>query len=690
MLFSCAKVPPGKSAIDSVSVVGNDAVGDDDILKRIATSPSPKFLGLWSGVIFDYALFDRVTLARDMARVERFYRARGYYDARARAARVEGDGEHVRVTIVVEEGPPVLIDTVRIEGADDLPDETKRALARAATARLKKDSAFDEDDFEASEKEATRALTDRGHAFARISREAEVDAYQHRARIVFRVTPGPVVRFGDVRIEGLGDLPESVVRRTLDLKPGAPYSTDALEDAKQAVLELGVFGSVSIDPDLSDDARERGVVPVLVRVEPTQLRAVQLGIGVELDILKTDVHLPLAWENRNMLGGLRHFSVRFKPGLVFYPTRLPTLQAPDRLLPEERLRVELNQPAFLEARTRGMLSGELNHYPVLLSPRIDEAATVIGYRELRGSTGVSRRFFRHLDVNPSYNLQANFPFSYHGPLDASLESVIVSYVDLFVALDFRDDSIHPRKGIYLAHDTEFAGDYLVGEARDVRMQPEVRGYVPLFGRVSLALRGSLGFLLPLNYGDAFSRWVGRGSPPPDDFSGWNRDLQFLFFRGFFSGGSNSNRGYALRGVGPHGPIPFFNPDIAAAQVARACDPSQGEVDATRCALPLGGLTLWEASAEVRFPISVPLWGATFCDASDVAPKRWQLRPERPHLSCGGGVRYDTPVGPIRLDIGYRIPGMQVIGRSMPSEEGSPTELFGFFPGAISLGVGEAF
>ena len=36
-------------------------------------------------------------------------------------------------------------------------------------------------------------------------------------------------------------------------------------------------------------------------------------------------------------------------------------------------------------------------------------------------------------------------------------------------------------------------------------------------------------------------------------------------------------------------------------------------------------------------------------------------PTAPHLSCGGGARYDTPVGPIRLDIGYRIPGLQYPG-----------------------------
>jgi outer membrane protein insertion porin family/translocation and assembly module TamA len=63
-----------------------------------------------------------------------------------------------------------------------------------------------------------------------------------------------------------------------------------------------------------------------------------------------------------------------------------------------------------------------------------------------------------------------------------------------------------------------------------------------------------------------------------------------------------------------------------------------------------------------------------------------LRLSRPHLSVGPGFRYDTPVGPIRLDIGYRIPGLQA--PSSP-DEGTPSTTFGL-PIAISFGIGEAF
>jgi outer membrane protein insertion porin family/translocation and assembly module TamA len=101
------------------------------------------------------------------------------------------------------------------------------------------------------------------------------------------------------------------------------------------------------------------------------------------------------------------------------------------------------------------------------------------------------------------------------------------------------------------------------------------------------------------------------------------------------------------------------------------------------------LTLWEASAEVRFPILGPLTGAVFADTSDVARQKATFLFDYPHLSVGGGLRYDTPVGPLRFDIGYRVPGLQKIGGDLRAEEGDPGTIFGL-PLAYSLAVGESF
>ncbi len=688
-LAGCYSVPTGRTAVDSVVLEGTSQLDDRDILEALATTPSPKFLNLWSGVLFDYSFYDRFALKADMARVERFYRARGFYQAHARVARLESTSDgHASVAIDVEEGAPVLLRSATLRGTEALPKDDADAATAASTLLLKKGAKFDEDEFTATQDAIVHTLTDRGYAYARVSRVANVDIANHVADARFDVAAGDKATLGTITIDGLANLPEAPVRRALDLKPGEPYSTAAFASAQQAVLDLGVFSSVEIRPDLPETPPANHVVNVVVKVEATALHSVQLGIGAEVDMIKTDIHAIAQWESKNLFGGMRNFTVRDKPGVVFYPTRLPDFKPPTHYLPENRLRADLRQPGFFEARTTGRIRAEYNIYPLLLGTSDDESTTLLGYHELIAAAGVERPFGR-LFVNPNYNIQANFPFAFTGP-KTELKSVLVSYLDLLTSVDFRDDKIHPRKGFFASFDFQLAGGVLGGDAKDIRIQPDVRAYIPLSKRWTIAARASVGFLFPEGYGDSYSRNAASGVPPASENDSWIRDLQILFFRGFYSGGSTGNRGYPLRGVGPHGAVPFFNPDVAAQQFASDCDRKSADFDTARCLYPLGGLSLWEASLEVRFPISGPLTGAGFCDASDVSPKTVSIRFDRPHLSCGLGIRYDTPVGPVRLDIGYRIPGAQFPSSISSREEVEPPRLFGFFPGAVAFGIGEAY
>ncbi|MGH7328121.1 MAG: BamA/TamA family outer membrane protein, partial [Polyangiaceae bacterium] len=173
-----------------------------------------------------------------------------------------------------------------------------------------------------------------------------------------------------------------------------------------------------------------------------------------------------------------------------------------------------------------------------------------------------------------------------------------------------------------------------------------------------------------------------------------RDLEIDLFRGFLSGGPSDNRGYPTRTIGLYTFVPFFNPSSVANQVrsGAACvdTTASGKAASDACRTPVGGMSMWEASAELRILISGPLSEATFCDSSDVSPEIADIRINHPHISCGAGARYDTPVGPIRLDVGYRIPGLQYpTGDPLePSNEQVGT-IFGA-PVAISAGIGEAF
>jgi outer membrane protein insertion porin family/translocation and assembly module TamA len=701
-LVGCKGIPQGRSAIDDVTVRGNDHMDDDDVLDKLATQKSSKFLFFFRGVVFEYELFDRFILQRDLARVERFYRARGYYEAHARAGRVietDSDHEHVRVEILVEEGAPILVNEVKVEGVEGLPAADADA-ARAGALGLKKGEPFDEEAFDGATLGVRRALTDRGYAYAKVKKEAAVDLVTHTADVVLTVTPDQKSKFGKVTIEGLGPLPEAPIRRAIDIQEGDDYSTTALDNAAQAVLDLGVVSSLEIKPDLPDVPPANHIVALHVKIEPARLHTIRLGGGLQFDAARTDVHLLAGWESHNFFGGLRTFRVDFRPGVVLYPLRVDQIKAPSALLPEERLRLELRQPGFLEARTTLFIRPEFN-VRAFLPPKLPESSAVIGFYEFKNAIGVDRTIWK-LYSSLLYNFVIEAPFVYKGTKDPALQTLVISSPELITNFDFRDDKIHPHRGIYVGNDLQFAG--LGGNVKDVKVQPELRGYIPLGKRVTFAMRGTVGFLFPQNYGDVIQNRLNE--PLRDDNRNERtREFQIMYFRGLFSGGPTSNRGYALRGIAPHAIVPFLNPEIANQQQALGCnDPNAGRDDPKRCSIPVGGLSLWEASAEVRVQISGPFEGATFCDTSDVSPRQLSLRPDRPHLSCGLGARYDTPVGPIRLDVGYRLPGMQTPASkpnssTFPAKAGTqeydeqidrdPATLLGL-PIAVSFGIGEAF
>jgi outer membrane protein insertion porin family/translocation and assembly module TamA len=700
--LGCATIPSRRFATESISVTGNRAVDEADILDHIATRPTPKFLGLIQGLMFDYEVFDRYVLERDLQRIERYYRARGFYRCHVRAGRVFNSGpRRISIEVVVEEGPPTLVGRVDVHGLEGLSAEMAEDAMSEVTSSLDLGDVFEEEAFDTAATDLKRLFADNGHAYVKVKRAADVDITRDLVSIGFWVEPGPVVHLGQIDIKGLGSIPEEQIRRTLQLEPGDVYSISELESAQRALLDLGVFSAVSVEPDLSerksvratdieraksepgaaekDTAGVINTVPIHVEVQRSRFRSVHLGGGLQVDSQRTDLHLVAGWEDRNFFGGLRNFLVEFVPGAVIYPTRLPDLEAPERLLPEARLRFEFRQPNFIEAITAGVVRAQASIAPVLLSSRRDRDAPILGYRDVRASAGLERSIYRKLFGSLTHNVQVNAPFAYAGTLDSNLDTALVSYPELFLRLDARDDRMEPKKGGYASTTFQVAG--VGGDARDVKFQPEGRVYIPLGGRYNFAARGSIGLLFADNYGDTIEQ--NAVSNIAGSTADAVRDIQLMFLRGFFAGGPGSNRGYALREIGPHGIVPFYNPGQTSEELLGNCDENP---NSTNCDLPLGGFTLWEASGEFRFPLLGDLRGALFADAADVSPRQLDFRFDHPHLSAGLGFRYPTPVGPVRLDVGYRIPGLQAPDTG---DEYQPDDVFGL-PIALSFGIGEPF
>jgi outer membrane protein assembly factor BamA len=711
--------------IEEVDVLGNTEIKDGDIKERIATAESAHplggilegipILGLSDVLAVEYERFDRFVLERDLTRVERYYQTRGFYDARVTAGRVyrrKGD-KRIRVEIVVDEGKPVRIRSVKLAWKDwHLPEAAE--VTKPVTDRkneLKIGDRLEEEAYEKTKKDLVRVMTDRGFPYASVSGETKIDLVAHAAHVTYTLELGPRATFGDVRIEGLGELPESPLRKVLGIKKGDPFSTITLASAERALADFGVFGAIDVKPEVSPPDKPRSsVIPVTITVQPAALRAIKLGFGAEAGG-RVEVHGAASWEDRNFLGGLRRFAVELRPGLVFYPNTLNTLfvAAPDQYLPEVRTRFELRQPGVLEPRTQAVLRGAANMYRplnLITAPTPGSAEALepaLGYLEASATLGLERRFgdFQHY-LGQFIHVQYDYPFLYQiwsGARPEGYSRLVFMYLETVGNLDFRKndrgelDRIAPRKGVYFGLNAQLAGYFMPGDADDVRLRPDIRAYVPVAKRVTLAFHLSGGFLLPRSndYAETLAllepKGAARAVADADEdgiVDGTNvslddmrATLQKLQFRGLYSGGPNSNRGYIYNGVGLHASVPLRD------RVAGTSAPWS----------PTGGLTLWESSLEVRISITDNLGAILFVDASDVRSGLGELRFDRPHVSGGLGLRYATPVGPVRVDVGYRIPCAQQIGICDENTIGYNVGLFGYtggIPIVTTIAIGEAF
>lgn len=671
--------------------------------------------------------YDEAVFERDLDRIERWYRARGFYDARVERAtydppsaqttdelppvgeapcerRGDGQGCRLELDVYVHEGQPVTVRRVEVRGGETLRHRVREAIREAV--QLEEGDRFDESLHDQTKTDMVTAMREGGFACADVRGEVELDPTQRIADVSYTLLPGEPSRFREVRVEVQGDargIPLRVVRDTSGIERGETYAPSRLSMAQRDIYALGAFAAVEVEAvPVRAEGGGAGTlcgseVDVVVRVTPG--RRQRWGVGAGLDsgnvtysaqniaqstIPQWNVHLLGRYEHRNLFGGLRRLRIEERPKVTFQGV-FPSPVGP---APGNEITFEFRQPAFLERATLLTVTGRHDYgldgnYRDTVRNLFDMGAAV------------SRPFVQgHLTA--LVGVYGNAYLVRRSPFE-NLPNYAISFFREYLSVDYRDNPHATHSGALFTLDMQQAGLAKFASWTYFRFQPEARFFIPLPARFTIATRFGMG-----------ATFFAANRHQADISSASSQVLGPTAYR-LRGGGPNSHRGYIAGQLGDLDDcafLPYGDPG--------SCVGSAGGIDATSSNLnfrPIdGGLRKWEASIELRSQITDSFGAVLFADAGDVDRGRWvgtpspsdpsrleynairapRFRFNQPHLALGFGLRYYTIVGPLRLDFAFRIPGAQAFGSGVDMTAGHSLFGRGRVLGAVSLTIGEAF
>ena len=651
---------------DKRFIVGDITRPNKRAMRNAMSHAAPRwqsFLGL-----AEPAWLDRKQLDTDAFRIEIYYANQGYFDARFLGWELRSDSpekkrlQRIRAIGHISEGiPSKLREDVIIVGIEKLMGPLKRRLGDMMA--LKKGDIFTLEGYQTTLASLRTTLLDRSYAHVRVTGNVQVHPEEHAVDVQLAVATGPACRFGAVTIEGLDKVPESIVRSLLDVEEGEPYSATAIAKTRASLYALHVFGVVDIVPDLSDPTSP--TVPVKIEVKEAKFRELRAGPVFEAETGKIAILAQAAYEDQNLGGRLWRLKQEARAGvgaIVENIQALPQLRPAD-IKPVVDVKGSVELPHLFggdwsqlnEGRVEVGLEPAYSYFATSFAPTL----AYTGFEKLRISVGYKIRYYNYFDFEELSAIEDS-------PLGRDLTNpYLLSMLEQKVVYDGRNDPANTTRGWYWSAALSEAGVFNEGDFSFVRGQAEVRTYrgiVSLFGwDPDTVLAGRLGGGVIIPYGSAET-----GARPTAPYA----ELLYL-------GGSNTVRGWAANRLGPYEPIDC--PDVEEgfpgfdlpedAPMPPPCTTLERQ-------LPLGGALSLYGNLEIRKGLPLGLTGVLFVDAGRVWDRIDKFNLSELQVSVGGGLRYGTPVGPIRLDVGFRLRDPEYfIGHPRPTVHLSLAEAF---------------
>jgi translocation and assembly module TamA len=431
------------------------------------------------------------------------------------------------------------------------------------------------------------ALQEQGYAFAQVEPpEAYEAAEAPELDLKIHVVAGRKVNIGEIRIEGLKRVHERVARSRLLLHSGDLYQPSVIEKARRDLLALNVFAQVSVQTGNQPD--ESGGVPVTFKIRERLRHLITVNAAYSSDLGGSGGS---TWTDRNLFGNADQLSLTASVINLggSDTTGVGYDTSAKYLIPEFLHRDQSLQFAV------GAIKQSLQAYE-----QTARTSSVVLTRKLSSIWSVSAGIAT-ADEQIVQAGNTNFYTLLAAPF-------VVGYDSTNLASPL-DDPRHGFRGTLGVTPTLAFGHpnatFIISQVKLATFF-DLNHLLPLDpGRTVLAARGLAGL----------AQGAGELSLPPD--------------QRFYGGGSGTIRGYRYQSVGPV----FTSPPSPASAAG----------------LPIGGTGITAASLELRQRVGTNFGFAVFIDAGQVSASL-RATPEEIRVGAGAGIRYYTPIGPIRLDV----------------------------------------
>jgi len=559
-------------------------------------------------------LYNPSMVASDSAEILRFYRNQGFPWAEVKP---RYDRNRRKLVYRLQEGPRLKIKSVRIIGAS-ASDEN----AILGKVPLKKKSPFTLLARQETERIARRYYKDRGYPYVVVSADTTTRGTQ--VELTLSVVPGKRAWISSIAFSGVNpnQVNPAFLLRTTRLKAGERYSAKRLDRANRLLYSTSLFSRVRMDL-LSVASGREDSLDLDFQLTYAKPHAVLLGAGIQTGntedraayisgdsplarILKAitpdRLFLSLGWEHLNL----------FRRGV--------TLSAEATITPtfsgdyETGFEIRNRYPNFLPWGLTLSLSPYWKH------SRRQDSTTVFITHTLGGEAGFEKDFSDKLRVGISAQMKRGF----QTPNDSSPE-LQTNFLRASLIYDSRDDFFNPKSGVFFFPYFDWAGKPFGGANHFVRASAEIRNYLELPFQSVLAWRLRGGIILP------------HSGMRPEDISLEEK---------FTLGGTGTVRAVWDKYLGPDTRI------LEKTEIIT--DEETGQVDTLYYELVerYGTLMLLN-NIEVRTPYV--LWnliGFAFFVDIGLCTRGPDSKPEPNEewvWGPGGGIRINTPIGPVRID-----------------------------------------